>query len=92
MDLYERRSFIRGDEFSKEIIGTVKRDKVCAMEIWCELFGKEPTAMRKIDSYEINAIMRKIDGWERYTGNKQGNAKIPLYGVQRIFVRSGKQE
>ena len=92
MDLYERRSFIRGDEFSKEIIGTVKRDKVCAMEIWCELFGKEHTAMRKIDSYEINAIMRKIDGWERYTGNKQGNAKIPLYGVQRIFVRSGKQE
>lgn len=41
---------------------------------------------------KINAIMRKIDGWERYTGNKQGNAKIPLYGVQRIFVRSGKQE
>jgi hypothetical protein len=62
------------------------------MEIWCELFGKEASSMRKIDSYEINAIMRKIDGWERYTGNKQGNAKVPIYGVQRIFVRSGKQE
>lgn len=92
MDVYGRRSFIRGDDFSENKVGTVKRDKVCAMEIWCELFGKEASSMRKIDSYEINAIMRKIDGWERYTGNKQGNAKVPIYGVQRIFIRSGKQE
>jgi predicted P-loop ATPase len=90
MDIYERRSFIRGDEFSKEAEGTVRRDKICAMEIWCELFGKEPSAMRKIDSYEINAILRKIDGWEKYTGNKQGRARIPIYGIQRIFVRKDK--
>lgn len=88
MDIYARRSFIRGDEFSKDIKGTVKREQVCTMEIWCELFGKEATAMRKIDSYEINSIMRKIDGWVRYTGNKYGNAKVPIYGVQRIYTRS----
>ncbi|WP_296969128.1 virulence-associated E family protein [Tepidanaerobacter sp. EBM-38] len=92
MDLYARRSFIRGDEFSNNVIGTVRREQVCTMEIWCELFGKEATAMRKIDSYEINAIMRKIDGWEKYTGNKQGNAKVPLYGIQRIYVRCDKQD
>lgn len=92
MDLYARRSFIRGDEFSDNVIGTVRREQVCTMEIWCELFGKEATAMRKIDSYEINAIMRKIDGWEKYTGNKQGNAKVPLYGIQRIYVRCDKQD
>ncbi|MGF7185294.1 putative P-loop ATPase [Desulfitispora alkaliphila] len=92
MDLYARRNFIKGEEFSEGLVGTVKREQVCTMEIWCELFGKEASAMRKIDSYEINAIMRKVDGWERYTGNKQGNAKIPLYGVQRIFIRSAKPE
>lgn len=92
MDLYARRSFIRGDEFSDNVIGTVRREQVCTMEIWCELFGKEATAMRKIDSYEINAIMRKIDGWEKYTGNKLGNAKVPLYGIQRIYVRCDKQD
>jgi len=92
MDLYARRSFIRGDEFSDNVIGTVRREQVCTMEIWCELFGKEATAMRKIDSYEINVIMRKIDGWEKYTGNKQGNAKVPLYGIQRIYVRCDKQD
>lgn len=92
MDLYSRRSFIRGDEFSENVVGTIRREQVCTMEIWCELFGKEATAMRKIDSYEINAIMRKIDGWEKYTGNKQGNAKVPLYGIQRIYVRCDKQD
>ncbi|SET38667.1 Virulence-associated protein E [Natronincola peptidivorans] len=87
MDLYERRNYLRGDDFSQEITGEVKRDKVCVMEIWCELFGKEPSAMRKIDSYEINAIMRKIDGWEKYTGNKDGRARVSNYGIQRVFVR-----
>lgn len=92
MDLYARRSFIRGDDFSEEVEGTVRREQVCTMEIWCELFGKDATSMRKIDSYEINAILRKIDGWEKYSGNKLGNARVPLYGIQRIFVRCDKQD
>ena len=92
MEISERRSYIRGDDFGDGIEGSVRRDKVCAMEIWCELFGKEASSMRKIDSYEINAIMRKIDGWEKYSGNKQGRARVPLYGIQRIFIRKCEQE
>lgn len=87
MDIYSRRSFLRGDEFSEKLEGTVKREQVCTMEIWCELFGKEATSMRKIDSYEINAIMRKIEGWKRYDGNKQGRLRVPIYGIQRVFIR-----
>ena len=87
MDIYARRSFIRGDEFSEGAVGTVRREQVCTMEIWCELFGKEATAMRKIDSYEINAIMRRIEGWKKYDGNKQGRLRVPLYGIQRVFIR-----
>ena len=87
MDLYARRSFIRGDEFGEELVGSMKRDQVCTMEIWCELFGKEATGMKKMDSYEINAIMRKIRGWKRYEGNKEGRRKLPIYGIQRIFIR-----
>ncbi|MBV4425275.1 virulence-associated E family protein [Clostridium tyrobutyricum] len=92
MDLYDRRTFIKSNNFNGRIIGTVRRDKVCVMEIWCELFGKEASSLRKIDSYEINAIMKKINCWQKYTGNKQGNARVPLYGTQRIFVRNSKQE
>ncbi|WP_025436214.1 virulence-associated E family protein [Peptoclostridium acidaminophilum] len=92
MEICERRSFIRGDDFGDAVKGSVRRDKVCAMEIWCELFGKEASAMRKIDSYEINAIMRKIPGWEKYSGNRQSRARVPIYGIQRIFTRKSEQE
>jgi putative DNA primase/helicase len=83
LELSERRSFIRGDGFSDGLKGEVKREMVCTLEIWCELFGKEPSAMRKIDSYEINAILRKIEGWEQ----SDKVIRMPLYGPQRVFVR-----
>lgn len=86
LDIYERRSFIRGDEFIKP--GTIKRDKVCTMEIWCELFGRDPSSMRKADSYEINAILRKIEGWEKC----DKMITIPIYGKQRVYVRRNKKD
>ena len=56
---------------------------VCTLEIWCELFCKEPSAMRKIDSYELNAIMRKIEGWEQ----SDKTVRLPIYGKQRVYIR-----
>ena len=89
MDLYQRRSFLGGGEFETEgMAGTVPRDRVCIMEIWCECFGKERQNIRKTDSYEIEGILNKIGGWKRYGGNASGKTKIPLYGVQKTFVRT----
>ena len=87
MDLFERRSFLTGGDFGTEHIGTVLRDRVCTMEIWCECFCKEAVNMKKADAYELNAIMAKIEGWERYEGNKKGNFKFPIYGTQRGYIR-----
>ncbi|AEE92540.1 Virulence-associated E family protein [Tepidanaerobacter acetatoxydans Re1] len=83
MELSDRRGFIRGDGFSDSIKGEVKRQMVCTLEIWCELFCKEPSAMRKIDSYELNAIMRKIEGWEQ----SDKTVRLPIYGKQRVYIR-----
>ena len=84
LEISERRSFIRGDVFSDSLKGEVERKQVCTLEIWCELFGKEPSAMKKIDSYEINAIIRKIGGWE--PGEKV--VRVPLYGPQRVYIKT----
>lgn len=85
MDLFDRRSFLNSGEIGAK--GTVKRDTVCNMEIWCECFGKESSSIKKSDSYEIGAIMAKIDGWERYTGNKDGSMTFSVYGKQRAYKR-----
>ncbi len=64
MSLYDRRNFLNGSEFGDaQRTGTVRWMIVCNMEIWCECFGRESSALKKIDSYEISGIMRKIEGW-----------------------------
>ena len=88
MSLYDRRNFLNGSEFGEERqTGTVRRMMVCNMEIWCECFGRESSALKKIDSYEISGIMRKIEGWGKYAETKNGMSGFPIYGKQRAYVR-----
>ncbi len=92
MDLYARRSFLNGGEFGGVTPrGTRQRQQVCIMEIWCECFDKHREAIKKGDSYEIEGILNKIGGWEKFTGNKTGKKNLPLYGPQRVFVRADEQ-
>jgi putative DNA primase/helicase len=89
MDLYQRRSFLSGNEFDGvTTTGSIKRDKVCIMEIWCECFGKERQNLRRTDSYEIEGILNRIGGWKTLDTNKTGKSHYPLYGPQKTFVRA----
>lgn len=89
MDLYQRRTFLGGGEFEDTPTeGNVRRERVCIMEIWCECFGKERQNLKKADSYELEGILNKIGGWERYTGNASGKMRISGYGIQRAFIRN----
>jgi putative DNA primase/helicase len=86
LDLYDRRNFLGGGNIGG-VKGTVERDRVCSLEIWCECFGKDAVSLRKADAYEVNALMTRIEGWKKYEGNKQGTFKFAIYGMQRGFVR-----
>ena len=91
MDLSERRGFLRGDPFTGgNRVGTVQRTTVCAVEIWSECFGKDPSAIRRSDTYDIFGMLLKIGGWEKYSGNKNASLKRGFYGTQRCFVRTGE--
>lgn len=92
MSLYERRNFLGGSEFGGSTrVGTVKRNIVCNMEIWCECFGKDASSMKAVDSYAIGAIMRKISEWNKYSGNKNGTNNFPIYRKQRAYSREEEQ-
>jgi predicted P-loop ATPase len=89
MDLYQRRTFLCGSEFGDAPqTGTVRRQKVCTMEIWCECFGKERQNLKRTDSYEIEGILKRLGGWEVMTSNGHGKTRFPLYGPQKTFVRN----
>ena len=91
MDLAERRGFLRGDPFTGgNRVGTVQRTTVCAVEVWAECFGKDPSAIKRSDTYDIFGMLMKIGGWEKYGGNKNASLKRGFYGTQRCFVRTVK--
>ncbi|MFS2315900.1 virulence-associated E family protein [Dehalococcoides mccartyi] len=87
MDIYRRLEYIRSTDDPTRAKGTVCRSQVCVMEIWCECFGKSRESIKKADSYEIEGILNQIGGWAKYEGNKTGKKAVPMYGVQRVFVR-----
>ena len=74
MDLAERRGFLRGDQFTGgNRVGTVQRTTVCAVEVWAECFGKDPSTIKRSDTYDIFGMLMKIGGWEKYGGNKNAS-------------------
>ncbi len=90
--LSERRMYIHGGDFGQARDGTVRRDRVCIAEIWCELFGKDLATIKRHEIDELHGLMRQIDGWEKYTGNRDGKMKFKLYGAQRAYIRSGSRQ
>lgn len=88
MDLATRRGFLRGDQFlGGDRVGVHKRTTVSAVEIWAECFGRDPTTIKRSDTYDIFGMLMRIGGWEKYSGNKNSSLRRGFYGIQRCFVR-----
>lgn len=65
-------------------IRLVKRDRVCALEVWCEAFGGNARDMKKSDTRELNSIIAMASGWKRSTGTMY----FGIYGTQRGFIKT----
>ena len=83
-DLDGRLMFYNGG-FGGEEKGTERRDRVCALEIWAELFKGDIKAYTQVQAREITGILRQIPGWKFYGSTYCGKP----YGRQRAFVRDG---
>lgn len=87
MDLYSRKEYLWGEDLTCGE-GTVERQTVSNMEIWCECFGNTKEAMKPSDSYAISSIMSRIEGWTR----SEKYVRCELYGKQRIYMRDGTSD
>jgi len=83
MDLYERQEYIRDPDSPTQPRGTVPRESVSNLEIWCECFGKRKEDIKPSDSYAIAAIMMRIEGWQK----TEERRTLPIYGLQRLYKR-----
>lgn len=83
MDVYARQEYIRDPDSPTQPKGTVQRDSVSNLEIWCECFGKRKEDIKPSDSYAIAVIMLRIEGWQK----TDDRVTQPIYGRQRLYRR-----
>ena len=84
LDLFERRGWLEEDSEK----GTIERDRVCVLEVWCEALGGDPKTLTGMMSREINNILRSFPEWEeKKTVQRFGK----LYGRQRGFSKKSPQ-
>lgn len=83
-NIFEKREYLRGDDSIQEK-GTIRRNRVCAAEIWCEAFELKQGDMNAHSIRFIHDILRGIDGWTEFK-NKQ---RFGQYGIQRGYYRDG---
>lgn len=82
MSIGDRQDFIRGDgfEYHGEL---VKRDRICALEIWVELLQGDVKKLTRATAIEINDVLRKTEGWYQ----PKNSIRFTLYGKQKGFVK-----
>lgn len=85
-DIYDRREYIRnyGDD---DYCGLVQRERVCALEIWCEVMEGDRKNLQNAKAREIIDILQSIKGWSPYSKSVGKMRFGKMYGVQRAFVR-----
>lgn len=81
--LDKRRMYWGGVTMGSDNIRLVKRDRICALEVWCEAFGGNIKEMKNADTRELNAIMAAAPGWRK----SNSSMRAGYYGVQRCFIR-----
>lgn len=89
MSLDERRVYIELSYTEYEQLDClVERERICALEVWCELLNGDIESISVQDVREINRVITEAEGWEDATNKPQ---RFGPYGVQRGFIRSKKQ-
>lgn len=80
-DEENRRTFYMNLTANRQLC-RVKRDRICAVELWIECFHQDKGRMKNSDAREINSILRRLPDWEELKTPRNTAA----YGKQRIFV------
>lgn len=71
-------------DFNSEGDRMVRRERVCALEVWVELMGGRIDNFDQAKARRVNRALRKVKGWTESDSSIRFGKK---YGKQRGFVR-----
>lgn len=81
--IYQRRCFWAAQEKQPSTLKLVERDRVCAAEVWCELYQWELSDLTNKDIWEINRHITALGCWEK----GPASLRFGPYGVRQGFVK-----
>lgn len=82
--LDERKMYWSGEFIRANEAETIERDRVCALEVWCECFGGDAKFLKRADAIEINSILASMKGWERC----KSTFRFGYCGIQRGYTKN----
>lgn len=90
MTTYERRGWLAATdkEITEAGAGKHERTKVCALEIYAELFGGRLENVSKHSTREIREVLDSIPGWQAH----KTKVRFTDFGVQKGYYRVPKIE
>ena len=86
LELVDRISWIKGERTGLETVyspNLIKLDRVCALQIWCEVFDGKRQNLGALETMKINDILTSLSNWERKSCIRFNK----LYGRQRGYTR-----
>jgi len=91
----ERLDFLVGDSDFDDVAGEIDapletRYRISAIEIWVEVLHGSPQNFPVAQRREINSILKNLQGWGQYEGNRQGRLRFGNeLGQQKAYIREG---
>ena len=82
LSVWERRDWLEDANSQRTNPGITERDYVCLQEIWSEALGLDVARMARKDSYDLSAILERIEGWECVRGSTR---RFGFYGPQKYW-------
>lgn len=83
-NLDQRRMYWSGEFQRTNEAETFERDRICALEVWCECLGGDVKYLKRADAIEINSILASMKGWERC----KTSSRFGYCGLQRGFTKN----
>lgn len=82
MSLDSRRIFLSGHSNTDEN-ALVARDRVCALEVWCEALGGDVKQLKRQEAAEINSVIASVGGWKK----QKNGMRFGYAGLQKGFIK-----
>lgn len=91
--LSRRLEFLRNNDFDAlDESESMKRNKTCTAEIWCEVLNGDLKKLNPYETGKITTLLNSLEDWMPYENSGEKMDFGDSYGLQKAYVRRNEAE